>query len=71
MVLFIPVAADQDGCADDGLSGVVCVSPGPPGAEVAGFGGRQLVYAGLVIAVGKDMRLPQRAWVVAIAAAIG
>ena len=70
MVLFIAVAADQDARADDGLSGVVCASPGAPGSAVAGFGGRQLVNAGLVVAVGKEMRLPQRAWVVATAAAM-
>ncbi len=70
MVLFIAVAADQDARADDGLSGVVCASPGAPGAAVAGFGGRQLVNAGLVVAVGKEMQLPQRAWVIATAAAM-
>jgi hypothetical protein len=70
MVLFIAVAADQDVQADDGLSGVVCASPGARGAAVAGFGARQVVNAGLVVAVGKEMRLPQRAWVVATAAAM-
>ena len=70
MVLFIAVSADQDAGADDGLSGVVCASPGVPGSAVAGFGGRQLVNAGLVVAVGKEMQLPQRAWVVATAAAM-
>jgi hypothetical protein len=59
MVLFIAVAADQDARADDGLSGVVCASPGAPGSAVAGFGGRQLVNAGLVVAVGKEMQLPR------------
>jgi hypothetical protein len=52
MVLLIAVAADQDARADDGLSGVVCASPGAPESAVAGFGGRQLVNAGLVVAVG-------------------
>ena len=37
---------------------------------MAGFGGRQLVNAGLVVAVGQEMQLPQRAWVVATAAAM-
>lgn len=70
MVLLIAIAADQDARGDDGLSGVVCAPPGAPGATVAGFGGRQLVNAGLVVAVGKEMGLPQRAWVVATAAAM-
>ncbi|MGH3673144.1 MAG: C40 family peptidase [Pseudonocardiaceae bacterium] len=70
MVLLVAVAADQDAHADDGLSGVVCASAGPPGAAVAGFAGRQLVNAGLVVAVGKQLRLPQRALVVATAVAM-
>src|SRR5438270_8520344 len=70
MVLFVAVAADQDARADDGLSGVVCAPPGPPGAAVAGFGGRQLANAGVVVAVGKELRLPPRAWVVATATAM-
>lgn len=41
LVLLVAVAADQDAQADTGLSGVVCAPPGPPGAVVAGFGGRQ------------------------------
>ena len=65
LVLFVAVAADQDARADDGLSGVVCAPPGAPGAAVAGFGGRQLTNAGVVVAVGKQLRLPPRAWVVA------
>lgn len=70
LVLLVAVAADQDARADEGLSGVVCAPPSAPGAVVAGFGGRQLVNAGLVVAVGKEMRLPQRAWVVATATAM-
>jgi hypothetical protein len=70
LVLFIAVAADQDARADDGLSGVVCAPPGAPGAAVAGFGGRQLANAGVVMAVGKELRLPPRAWVVATATAM-
>jgi cell wall-associated NlpC family hydrolase len=70
LVLLVAVASDQDAHADDGLSGVVCASAGPPGAGVAGFGGRQLVNAGLVVAVGQELRLPQRAWVVATATAM-
>ena len=58
LVLLVAVAADQDAHADDGLSGVVCAPPGPPGAGVAGFAARQLVNAGLVVAVGKELRLP-------------
>lgn len=70
MVLLVAVAADQDARADDGLSGVVCAPPGAPGAAVAGFGGRQLTNAGVVVAVGKQLRLPPRAWVVATATAM-
>ncbi|HSZ30061.1 MAG TPA: C40 family peptidase [Pseudonocardiaceae bacterium] len=70
LVLLVVVAADQDAHAEDGLSGVVCAPAGPPGAVVAGFGGHQLVNATLVVAVGKEMRLPQRAWVVATATAM-
>ncbi|MFN2533862.1 MAG: hypothetical protein ABR528_01250, partial [Pseudonocardiaceae bacterium] len=70
LVLLVAVAADQDAQADTGLSGVVCASPGSPGAAVAGFGGRQLANAGVVVAVGKEMRLPPRAWVVATATAM-
>ena len=39
MVLFIAVAADQDARADDGLSGVMCASPGPPGGGGGGVRG--------------------------------
>lgn len=70
LVLLVAVAADQDAHADDGLSGVVCAPPGPPGATVAGFAGRQLANAGVVVAVGKELRLPPRAWVVATATAM-
>jgi hypothetical protein len=71
VLFFIAVGTDQeDARADDGLSGVVCAPPGAPGAVVAGFGGHQLVNASLVVAVGKEMRLPQRAWVVATATAM-
>ncbi|MGH3827203.1 MAG: C40 family peptidase [Pseudonocardiaceae bacterium] len=70
LVLLIAVAADQDTHADDGLAGVVCAPPGAPGAGVAGFGARQLGNAGLVAAVGKEMGIPQRAWVVATAVAM-
>jgi hypothetical protein len=70
MVLFVAVAADQDARADDGLSGVMCASPGPPGAAVAGFRSRQLTNASVVVAVGKELRLPPRAWVVATATAM-
>lgn len=70
MVLLVAVAADQDAHADDGLSGVVCAPPGRPGAAVGGFSGPQLVNAGAVVAAGKELRLPQRAWVVATAAAM-
>jgi hypothetical protein len=54
LVVLLVVASDQDARADEGLSGVVCAPPGPPGAAVAGFGGTQLVNAGLVVAVGKE-----------------
>src|SRR4051794_14881069 len=64
------VAADRDAHADDGLSGVVCAPRGPPGAGVGGFAARQLVNAGMVVAVGKELRLPPRAWVVATATAM-
>lgn len=70
LVLLVAVAADQDAPADAGVSGVVCAPPGPPGAVVAGFGGGQLVNAGVVVAVGQEMRVPQRAWVVATATAM-
>jgi hypothetical protein len=70
LVLLVAVAADQDAHADDGLSGVVCAPPGPPGAGVAGFAARQLANAGMVVAVGKELRLPPRAWVVATATAM-
>jgi hypothetical protein len=73
VLFFIAVGTDQEDARadiDDGLSGVVCAPPGVPGAVVAGFGGHQLVNAGLVVAVGKEMRLPQRAWVVATAVAM-
>ena len=70
LVVLLVVASDQDARADEGLSGVVCAPPGPPGAAVAGFGGAQLVNAGLVVAVGKEMRVPQRGWVVAVATTI-
>ena len=67
LVLLVAVAADQDAQADTGLSGVVCA---PPGAVVAGFGSRQLANAGVVVAVGKELRVPPRAWVVATATAM-
>ena len=70
LVLLVAVAADQDAQADTGLSGVVCAPPGPPRAAVAGFGRRQLANAGVVVAVGKELRLPPRAWVVATATAM-
>jgi cell wall-associated NlpC family hydrolase len=70
LVLLVAIAADQDARADDGLSGVVCAPPGAPGAAVAGFAGRQLTNAGMVVAVGKELGLPPRAWVVATATAM-
>ena len=72
-LFFIAAGTDRKDAradSDDGLPGVVCALPGAPGAVVAGFGGHQLVNAGLVIAVGKELRLPQRAWVVATAVAM-
>src|SRR5437764_15309683 len=48
----------------------MCAPPGPQGAVLAGFGGRQLANAGVVVAVGKELGLPPRAWVVATATAM-
>ena len=42
-------------------------APGAPGAAVVGFAGRQLANARVVVAVGKQLGLSPRAWVVATA----
>lgn len=53
-----------------GTQGMVC-SPGQtPDGSIAGYRGEQLANAALIVAAGQEMRLPQRAWVVAVAVAM-
>ncbi|GAA5109015.1 C40 family peptidase [Haloechinothrix salitolerans] len=47
-----------------------CVPSGSAEAQPAGYGAEQLSNAGVIVAVGKQLRIPQRGWVVAVTAAM-
>lgn len=68
--LVIFVVIDEQPASADGLTGVVCAPATTPGGTVAGFSGDQLKNAALIVAAGKEMAVPQRGWVIAVATAM-
>lgn len=47
-----------------------CAAAGSPATNVAGYGADQMANAATIVAVGKQMSVPEQGWVVAIAAAM-
>jgi hypothetical protein len=50
--------------------GLVCTTANGPGVPVAGFAGRQLAHAAAIVAAGKEMGVPERGHVIAVATAM-
>jgi hypothetical protein len=63
-------SGDQSAISGQGLPGVVCAPGGAPGQPVAGFANDQLVNAAAIVAAGQEIGAPQRAQVIAVAAAM-
>ena len=53
-----------------GSSGADCSPAGSSASSTAGFDAQQMANAAIIVAIGKQMNVPARGWVVAIAAAI-
>lgn len=57
--------------ASGGAGGVIaCATTGAPTGSVAGYGPDQMANAGVIVAVGKQMQVPEYGWVIAVATAI-
>lgn len=70
LVLLLAILTVTDDKPQAGMSGVVC-SPGQTSdGAVAGYRGEQLTNAAAIVAAGREMGLPQRAWVIAVATAM-
>ncbi|MCK2239775.1 MULTISPECIES: C40 family peptidase [unclassified Crossiella] len=50
--------------------GLNCSAPGVTASGAAGYGSEQMANAATIVAVGKQMQIPQHGWVVAIATAM-
>lgn len=72
LVVIVDVAVEQPpAMRQQGLSGVVCAPPGgASGQAVAGFANDQLTNAALIVAAGKEMGVPTRGQVIAVATAM-
>lgn len=67
LALFVAAIVTEDDAEAQGLSGIACTTE-PGGAQsVAGFGPDSVTIAAEIVAAGKEMGLPQRAWVIAVA----
>lgn len=70
-LMIVAVLDDDDSASATGITGVNCAPIGTTAATgVAGYAGDQMTNAATIVAVGKDMNVPEQGWVVAIAAAI-
>lgn len=72
MLLIVLVAAVTGGIASvlTGTSRLDCAPIGSPAAGVAGYRPDQMTNATIIVALGKQMNIPEQGWVVAIAAAM-
>ena len=61
-----PPAATAAAAAFTGQPGVIC-AVNASATTVAGFSGDQLDNAAIIVAVGKQLKVPQRGWVIAVA----
>ncbi len=61
-----PPAATAAAAAFTGQPGVIC-AVNASATTVAGFSGDQLDNAAIIVAVGKQLKIPQRGWVIAVA----
>lgn len=50
--------------------GANCVAAGTTGSSVTGYGPQEMGHAATIVAVGKQMNVPERGWVIAITTAI-
>jgi hypothetical protein len=69
LVLGVVAAIGYLSGPDAGTTGVGCAVVGPGGA-VAGYQDEQLTNAATIVAVGKQMGVPEQGWVVAVATAM-
>lgn len=69
MGLMVTAVFDDDAFAA-GINGVDCAPVRASVAEVAGYSGDQMANATVIVAVGKQLNVPEQGWVVAIAAAM-
>lgn len=68
LALFAVAIVTEDDAEAQGLTGVVCTTgDGGTAQSVAGYGPDSLKIASEIVAAGKEMGLPQRAWVIAVA----
>jgi hypothetical protein len=68
-VLFIAAAAGAFGGAA-GTGRADCAPVGSPATGIAGYGAEQLNNAATIVAVGRQLNVPDQGWVVAVAAAM-
>ena len=59
-----------DGASGGAGGGISCATTGAPVGAVAGYGPDQIANAATIVAVGKQMQVPEYGWVIAIATAI-
>lgn len=70
-LMLVAVLDDDDSASSTGVSGVDCAPAGTTAATgVAGYSGDQMTNAATIVAIGKQMNVPEQGWVVAIAAAM-
>lgn len=71
LMLVVSLAVGDDEAAGASTPGVVCSPPGTSATTgVAGFSADQLNNAAVIVAVGKQIGVPQRGWVIAVATAM-
>jgi murein DD-endopeptidase MepM/ murein hydrolase activator NlpD len=77
--MVVQLLVDQSGGDDDGLDGQLLAagcgnnSPVDPNADlptIAGYNEEQIYNAAVIVAVGQDLQMPVRAWIIAVATAM-
>ncbi|KAA2245945.1 NlpC/P60 family protein [Solihabitans fulvus] len=70
-VAVLAIVSDDEPAQAAGITGVTCAPASATAAgEVAGYGPDQMHNAAIIVGVGQQMTVPDRGWVVAIAAAM-
>jgi cell wall-associated NlpC family hydrolase len=69
-IVLIAAAADAIVSVLTGRSRLDCAPAGSPAAGLPGYGSDQMTNAATIVALGKQLNVPEQGWVVAIAAAM-